>query len=253
VYAEERQKVILERARAHGRVEVTTLAEEFSVTTETIRRDLTILERLGMVRRVHGGALPVERVNFEPARGLSEDRMMAEKRRIAKAALSEVPEEGSILLDAGTTTARLADELPTDRDLTVVTHSVSIALNLTARPNLDIMLVGGRLRAHTLATVDGWALQALREIFVDVAFLTTSGISAERGLTTPDLAEAAIKRAAIAGSRRCVLLADHTKIGNDYFTRFAELREIDTFVTDDGADPEAVAEIHRAGPRIVLA
>ncbi|MDY7086207.1 MAG: DeoR/GlpR family DNA-binding transcription regulator [Actinomycetota bacterium] len=253
MYAEERQKMILDQARAHGRVEVTALADTFSVTTETIRRDLSILERLGMVRRVHGGALLVERINFEPGRGLAEDQMMAEKRRIAKAALAEVPKEGSILIDAGTTTARLADEIPADRDLTVITPSLPIALSLTARPKLEIMLIGGRLRANTLATVDSWALQALRDTFVDVAFLTTSGISAARGLTTPDLAEAAIKRAAVAGSRQCVVLADHTKIGNDYFTRFAELHEIDTFVTDDGADPEAIAGIRRGGPNVILA
>ena len=252
MYAEERQQVILERARARGRVDVTALADEFTVTTETIRRDLTILERHGVVRRVHGGAIPVERLGFEPALATRESVMTAEKTRIAKAALAELPDEGSILLDAGSTTARLADELPTDRELTVVTHSVNIALTLSTRPNLTIMLVGGRLRSRTLATVDAWALQALRETFVDVAFIATNGISVERGLTTPDSAEAMIKRAAVASSRRCVLLADHTKIGNDCFTRFAELKDIDTFITDDRVDRATVNEMAQAGPRIVI-
>jgi DeoR family transcriptional regulator, fructose operon transcriptional repressor len=252
VYAEERQQVILERARARGRVDVTALADEFAVTTETIRRDLTILERHGVLRRVHGGAIPVERLGFEPALATRESVMTAEKTRIAKAALAELPDEGSILLDAGSTTARLADELPTDRELTVVTHSVNIALSLSARPNLTIMLVGGRLRSRTLATVDSWALQALHETFVDVAFIATNGISAERGLTTPDTAEAMIKRAAIASSRRVVLLADHTKVGNDYFTRFAELRDIDTVIVDNGVDGKTMDEIAAAGPRVVL-
>ncbi|MCT2581627.1 DeoR/GlpR family DNA-binding transcription regulator [Actinophytocola gossypii] len=253
MYAEERQQVILERARARGRVDVTALADEFAVTTETIRRDLTILERHGVLRRVHGGAIPVERLGFEPALATRESVMTAEKTRIAKAALAELPDEGSILLDAGSTTARLADELPTDRELTVVTHSVNIALSLSARPNLTIMLVGGRLRSRTLATVDSWALQALHETFVDVAFIATNGISAERGLTTPDTAEAMIKRAAIASSRRVVLLADHTKVGNDYFTRFAELRDIDTVIVDNGVDSKTMDEIAAAGPRVVLA
>jgi len=245
--------VILERARARGRVDVTALADEFAVTTETVRRDLTILERHGVLRRVHGGAIPVERLGFEPALATRENVMTAEKTRIAKAALAELPDEGSILLDAGSTTARLADELPTDRELTVVTHSVNIALSLSARPNLTIMLVGGRLRSRTLATVDSWALQALHETFVDVAFIATNGLSAERGLTTPDTAEAMIKRAAIASSRRVVLLADHTKVGNDYFTRFAELRDIDTVIVDNGVDTKTMDEIAAAGPRVVLA
>jgi DeoR family fructose operon transcriptional repressor len=253
VYAEERQQVILERARARGRVDVSALAEDFAVTSETIRRDLTILERHGVLRRVHGGAIPVERLGFEPAVSTRETLMPTEKTLIAKAAIAELPAEGTILLDAGTTTARLADELPSDRELTVVTHSVNIALMLTARQNLTVMLVGGRLRSRTLATVDAWALHALSETFVDVAFIATNGVSTQHGLTTPDAAEAMIKRAAIASSRRCVLLADRTKVGKDYFTRFAGLKDIDTFITDAGVNPEMAAEIAEAGPRVITA
>jgi DeoR family fructose operon transcriptional repressor len=253
MYAEERQQVILERARSKGRVDVTALAEEFTVTTETIRRDLTVLERHGVLRRVHGGAIPVERLGFEPALATRETVMTAEKERIAKAALAELPEEGTILLDAGTTTARLAEILPSDRELTVVTHSVSIAMSLTTRPNLTVMLVGGRLRSRTLASVDAWALQALKDIFVEVAFIASNGVSAERGLTTPDSAEAMVKRAAIACARRAVLLADHTKVGNDYFARFADLSDIDTFITDNGIDSAVANEIGAAGPKVVTA
>jgi DeoR family fructose operon transcriptional repressor len=253
MYAEERQQIILERARAKGRVDVTALADEFTVTTETIRRDLTVLERHGVLRRVHGGAIPVERLGFEPALAAREGVMTAEKERIAKAAVAELPDEGTILLDAGTTTARLAENLPTDRELTVVTHSVSIALTLTTRPNVTVMLVGGRLRSRTLASVDAWALQALQDIFVEVAFIASNGISADRGLTTPDSAEAMVKRAAIASARRTVLLADHTKVGNDHFARFANLSDIDTFITDTGIDSAVAAEIAAAGPTVVTA
>src|SRR3954471_19497203 len=114
MYAEERQQEILRRARAIGRVDVVTLGEEFAVTTETIRRDLTVLERAGQVRRVHGGAIPVERLGFEPALSVRDAVMTAEKERIAKAALAELPEEGAILLDAGSTTPRFAEAIPAD-------------------------------------------------------------------------------------------------------------------------------------------
>jgi DeoR family fructose operon transcriptional repressor len=251
MYAEERQQVILERARVKGRVDVAALAEEFVVTTETIRRDLTVLERHGVLRRVHGGAIPVERLGFEPTLSVRETVMTEEKERIARAALAELPEAGTILLDAGSTTARLADALPVDRELTVVTHSVNIALTLITRPNVTVMLVGGRLRSKTLASVDAWALQALRDTFVDVAFIATNGISVERGLTTPDPAEAMVKKAAIAAGRRCVLLADHTKVGNDHFARFADLGDIDTFITDKDIDDEVAAEIATAGPKVI--
>ena len=111
MYAEERQQEIVGLARRNGRVDVAELAEHFGVTPETIRRDLTTLERHGALRRVHGGAIPVER-GFEPALAARDGVITAEKERIAKAALAEVPGEGAILLDAGTTTARLAAELP---------------------------------------------------------------------------------------------------------------------------------------------
>ena len=252
MYAEERQRVFLERARADGRVDVTLLAAEFSVTTETVRRDLTVLERHGLLRRVHGGAIPVERLGFEPALAARDVVMTAEKDRIAKAALAEVPTEGAILLDAGSTTGRLAEQLPADRELTVVTNSLTIALALSARPNLTLMMVGGRLRGRTLAAVDSWAVQALHESFVEVAFMAANGVSVERGLTTPDTAEAAVKRAAIAAARRTVLLADHTKVGNDHFARFGDIGDVDTFITDSGIDAKVAEELENAGPRMVI-
>src|ERR1700759_1310500 len=123
MYAEERQRAFLERARAQGRVDVAQLATEFSVTTETVRRDLTVLERHGLLRRVHGGAIPVERLGFEPALATRDAVMTAEKGRIAKASLAEIPAEGAILRGGGSPTAPLAECLPSDRELTVVTHS----------------------------------------------------------------------------------------------------------------------------------
>jgi len=123
LYAEERQQEIVRLARAEGRVDVASLADTLHVTAETIRRDLTMLERAGVLRRVHGGAIPVERIGFEPALAARDSVLIDEKERIAKAALAEVPDEGAIILDAGTTTARLAQALPVDRELTVVVNS----------------------------------------------------------------------------------------------------------------------------------
>src|SRR5215475_9428411 len=108
MYAEERQQAILQLARTDGRVDVTTLADSMNVTAETIRRDLTTLERAGVLRRVHGGAIPIERIGFEPALATRDNVLTDEKERIAKMALAELPDEGGIILDAGTTTARLA-------------------------------------------------------------------------------------------------------------------------------------------------
>jgi DeoR family transcriptional regulator, fructose operon transcriptional repressor len=253
MYAEERQQHILERARAAGRVEVNALADALDVTPETVRRDLTILERHGVLRRVHGGAIPVERLGFEPGVETRSERFVAEKERIAKAALAHLPDEGTVLLDAGTTTLRLAEQLPRDRELTIVTNSLGIAALVAQHPNLSLYLLGGRVRGRTLAAVGSWVTSALSGVFVDVAFMGTNGLSVERGLTTPDQSEAAAKRAMIGAARRSVVLADHTKIGVDHFSHFADLSDIAALITDNGLDPETAAEIEARGPEVVLA
>lgn len=253
MYAEERQRLILDRARAEGRVDSTALAELLDVTSETIRRDLKRLERLGHVKRVHGGAIPVERLTQEVPVAARRDAMATEKERIAKAALDFVPEGGAILLDAGTTTSRLAQLLPDDRDLTVVTHAIDIAAALADRSRITPLVLGGRIRQRTLAAVGSWTERMLAELHVDVAFMATNGVSVERGCTTPDGDEAAVKRAAVASAKRTVLLADHTKVGVDHLVQFAAVGDVDTFVTDAGLDRALRDEFDAAGVQVVSA
>lgn len=253
MFAEERQQRIAERARSQGRVDVTALAADFDVTTETIRRDLTALERQGVVRKVHGGAIPVERIGFEPGLSTRDAVMTAEKERIGKAALAELPDEGALLIDAGTTTARLAEVMPGDRELTVVTNAPLIATTLVGHSMTTVLMIGGKVRGRTMATVDDWALRALADTYVDVAFIGANGVSAERGLTTPDTGEAAVKRAMIAAARRVVVLTDHTKVGADCLARFGSLADVDVLITDTGLDADAAEELSAAGPKVVRA
>ncbi len=253
MYAEERQREILLLARADGRVDVVALAATYGVTTETVRRDLTVLERAGQLRRVHGGAIPVERLGFEPTLSDRDAVMTAEKERIAKAALAELPEDGAILLDAGSTTRRFAEAIPADRELIVVVNSPPLATLLAARPGLTVIMIGGRVRGRTMAAVDDGGLRPLDRLHVDVAFMATNGLSADRGLTTPDPAEASMKRAMIDCAGRTVLLADHTKVGNDYLAQFGAIDDIDLFVTDSGLDTAAADELERHGLSLVRA
>ncbi len=252
MYATERQQEILSRARQDGRAEVRELAVQLGVTPETVRRDLTALERRGLVQRVHGGAIPVERLSFEPAVDERVQVMAAEKERIATAALDELPDGGSIILDAGTTTIRLA-ELLHGRELTVVTHSLPIASALAGRPGITLHLLGGTIRGTTLAAVGAWTQRDVADVYADVAFLGINGLTVNQGLTTPDLAEAGVKQAIVAAARRTVVLADRTKIGRSDLARVAPLSAVDTLITDSGADAEIVAEIESAGTAVVRA
>ncbi|MFD8567645.1 DeoR/GlpR family DNA-binding transcription regulator [Streptomyces sp. NPDC057694] len=253
MYAPERQQEILRLARDGGRVDVLSLAEEFQVTAETIRRDLKALDRAGLVRRVHGGAIPAGRLDFEPDLAERESTAADEKDRIARAALAELPAEGSVVLDAGSTVARLAAALPPESALTVVTHSLPIAARLADHPGIQLHLVGGRVRNRTRAAVDAWALRAYGEIRADVVLLAANGFSAAAGLTTPDLAEAAVKRAAVAAARRVVLLADSGKHGQEHFARFGDLADVDLLITDTGLGDEDAAAIEAGGTEVIRA
>jgi DeoR family transcriptional regulator, fructose operon transcriptional repressor len=253
MYAEERQQAILTRARELGSVDVDTLSTGFDVSQETIRRDLKTLEHAGVVRRTHGGAIPVERLTFEPALAQRDRLMTEEKEAIGHEALALVPDSGAILIDAGSTTRRLAQILPADRGLTVVTNSPAIGLLLAHRDDLTVMLLGGRLRKTTIATVDDWALHAISQVHVDIAFMATNGLSVARGLTTPDPSEAGIKRAMIASAARVILLADHTKIDDNYFARFGDLDDVDLLVSDSGLSDESTQQFLQAGLDVVRA
>jgi DeoR family transcriptional regulator, fructose operon transcriptional repressor len=253
MYAEERRAAIVVEARERGRVEVAGLAEALDVTPETVRRDLTALERSGVLRRVHGGAILADGGGFEPALAVRESVHTDEKARIAQAALAWLPEEGAIALDGGSTTHRFAEILPYDRALTVVTNNLAIALPLADRQDLTVHIVGGRLRGRTLTTVDEVALDYLRSIHLDVVFLGTNGFSTRRGMTTPDSSEAAVKRAFIASARQRILLTDHTKFGLEHFAHVGDLADVEVLITDTGLPDAAVSEIEAAGPQVVRA
>ncbi|WP_405491908.1 DeoR/GlpR family DNA-binding transcription regulator [Streptomyces sp. NBC_00096] len=252
MYAPERQQEILRLAREAGRVDVLSLAEQFQVTAETVRRDLKALDRAGLLRRVHGGAIPAGRLDFEPDLTEREATAADQKDRIAAAALAELPDGGSVVLDAGSTVARLAAVIPVDIALTVVTHALPVAARLADHTGIDLHLVGGRVRHRTRAAVDAWALRAYSEIRADVAFIATNGFTADGGLTTPDLAEAAVKRAAMTAARRVVLLADSAKAGQEHFACFGSFADVDLLITDTRLAPAHKTAIESAGTEVVL-
>lgn len=253
MYAAERRQAIADEVASDGRVEVAALAHRFGVSEETIRRDLDRLQDEGVLQRVHGGAVAAGSLRVEPGWDDKAGVMAAEKRRIGKTAQHYVPTSGTVLIDAGTTTAALAALLPARPDLTVVTNALPIAMTLASRSHANLLLIGGRVRGRTLANVDDWALRTLEDLAVDVTFVATNGVSVERGLSTPDIAEAAVKRAIVAAGRRVVLLADHTKVGQEHFARFAHIGDTDVLVTDSGIDPQDVARFEEAGVEVAVA
>jgi DeoR family fructose operon transcriptional repressor len=246
----QRQREIYSLALTTGSVDVAALAKLFNVTTETIRRDLSDLQDRQLLRRVHGGAVPFERRDHEPmvdARGmLNAD----EKLRIGREAIREVPLQGSVIIDSGSTGQRFAEVFPVDRDVHVITNSLTIAATLGRRGIRTLTVIGGQVQTNTLAMVDAAAVQAVNRLSVDVVFMSCDGLSFTRGLTTPYSAEATLKHAMIEASRRVVAIVDQSKFGNDQLFNFVALDELDVLVTDSRADDAAVRAIEAHGTEV---
>ncbi|CCH80007.1 putative transcriptional regulator, DeoR family [Nostocoides japonicum T1-X7] len=242
--AAQRHQAILDTLRTRGQVSAAGIAETFGVTHETVRKDLLYLQDRGLLQRVHGGAVPVESLSYEPHVG-ARTSYADEKARIAAAARQFVPESGAVLLDSGTTIAALAEAFPQSPQVIAITNSLPIALALLRRAG-TVTTLGGRVRAETQATVDEWALRHLESVRADVAFLGANAFSLEHGLATPDQAEAAVKQAFVESARLRVLLADHSKAGRESVFRYAELADIDVLVTDTGMDRDEAAHLEQS-------
>jgi len=250
MYAMERYRSIVERVRGKGRASVNDLADHLEVAPETIRRDLSYLEKQGLVQRVHGGAIPVW---LEPTVDLKNSIQQAEKLRIAKAVVSLLPDNGTVILDAGTTTAQIIPVIPDHVRLRVITNSPDHAVALMEKENIEIIVAGGRLRKATRACVDQWAIDTFEGIVADLAIVATNGISLARGLTTPEPAEGAVKNAMLKAAKKKLVVADHTKFQQDHFSKFGDIKDLDLIITDESVDQGAVAQIETAGVKVVRA
>lgn len=259
--AEQRRALILDEVRRRGGVRVNELTRKLGVSDMTVRRDLDALARQGVLEKVHGGAVPVmEASTHEPGFEAKSGLELTAKEDIAKAAAQLVTPGSAIALSGGTTTYALAHHLVDLPDLTVVTNSVRVAdvfhgAQRTSGPRqgaATVVLTGG-VRTPSDSLVGPVADQAIAALHFDVLFLGVHGISAEAGLSTPNLAEAETNRRLVQSARRVVVVADHTKWGVVGLSSFAALEQVDTLVTDAGLPGAARAEISEHLRRLVVA
>lgn len=253
MHAEERQHRIVVQARTEGRVDVASMAAQLTVAPETVRRDLKTLEKRGLLRRVHGGAYPIENAGFETTLASRLTDHVDEKRRIAAAAAEQLGDAESVFVDEGFTPQLIAEALPTERPLTLLTASVPVATSLATAPNMTVLLLGGRVRGRTLATVGHWTARMLAGFVVDLAFVGANGISRDHGLTTPDPAVAEVKSQAIRSAHRRILIGVHTKFGISSFCRFAEISDFELIITDTGLSASEAHRYSMLGPQVIRA
>ena len=243
---------ILEIARKEGKVTVESLADRFGVPLQTIRRDLKVLAGRRLLKRVHGGAVPLETAAFESGVEYRSQVDLAQKHRIAAEAAKLLHGAETVYLDEGFTPRLIAERLA-EQELTVVTSSLLAAEALAHSSTVTVLLLGGRMRGRTLATVDHWATDMLRGLVIDVAFLGTNGISLEHGLTTPDPAVAAVKNTAVQVARRPILVAAQSKFGESSFCRFAQVRDFESIVTGAELSAAEARRYEELGPVVIRA
>ncbi|MFE9728654.1 DeoR/GlpR family DNA-binding transcription regulator [Streptomyces sp. NPDC005794] len=255
-----RLDLTLRLVQGSDRVSVSELSRRLGVSEMTVRRDLDALERQGFVRRVHGGAVAT-RSRQEEAGFLAREPWQAATKDRLGATVAAMVEPGSrVLLDAGTTTAHVAEHLAERAPLTVAVLSLQAAVRLADRPGIDLLIVGGRSRPGERSLVGPLALRTLEALSFDCFVLSIGGVHAEHGWSEFSLDDAAVKQSALSGATRTIAVADATKLGVRAFSQVARLGAVDAFVTDAAAEdpgthpngPTTLAALRDAGVRTVL-
>lgn len=252
VNADHRHQEMLRLLGERGTLSIGELAGRYEVSEMTIRRDLNQLAAHGLLVRTRGGAAASSSGSFEPPFALRERTRTAAKAEIAAAAVNEVVEGQTVLLDGGTTGLAIADALA-GRNLTVCTLNVRIAQRLAAESSMRVMVPGGTIRPGEFSLVGPEAVAMLLRFRFDVYLMTASGVSVDAGVTEWNEDDAAVKRAALSASRRTVLVADAGKFGAEAFVRVCALSQVDVLVTDAGLAATDRRRVAATGTELVVA
>ena len=257
-FREERLKHITERVLSGQPVYVNALAEEFDVSSSSIRLDLSELEARGILRRTHGGAilanamqgrLIAEKSPFEARK----QQLQAEKEAIGRAAAALVADGDTLMMDGGSTTLHIARFLADKRGLTIVTNAVALLPDLLAIPDAQVYVTGGVLDRRFATLLGEVALDTIGRFRTAKVILGIDGISADAGLTVTDPAVAATKRKMMEAGRQLIVISDHTKLNHVSLYTLAPLAAMHTLVTDAGAPPDDMDAIRAFGPRVIVA
>lgn len=238
----ERQQAIIDLLTKSDSVQVAEMVELFNVSEMTIRRDLDVLERKGLLRRVHGGAVSNRGRSYEPPFMLRTGDRNEEKNRIGKAAAELIQSGDSVMLDVGTTTLEIARHLSDHQNLTIITPCLPIAAILVEEnPRIRLIMTGGILRPGELSMIGHLAERAIRDFYVDKLFLGAGGVDLEGGMTEFNLEDTLVKQAMLRSAKDITLVVDSSKFGQVAFTAIAPLSAINRIITDT-ALPESMAE-----------
>ncbi|MBC7222385.1 DeoR/GlpR transcriptional regulator [Candidatus Bipolaricaulota bacterium] len=247
--AEVRRRRILEELQQRGAVRTVELARSFSVSPMTIRNDLAVLARKGLVEKVHGGAVVKEPITAEPSYYEKASRNLEEKRRIGRKAVELIEKGMAVFIGNGTTTmeiVRALKEKPVSH-LKVFTNALTHAVELAEIPQLEVYVIGGRLRGVSYAMVGSLAHRSLAGVYFDLVFLGANGVSLEHGVTIPSLEEAETAAEIASRARKLVIVVDHTKFGLATHAQIVPLSAVDMIITDKQVPAQFLAKLTEIG------
>lgn len=249
----ERQKQILSLLTRQGRLRVTEIVEQFSISEATARRDLESLASQGKAQRVHGGVISIEHAPPELPILERENEQLEEKTRIGRAVANLVADKETVFLGSGTTVLAVARNLRTRKNLTVITNSLPVLNALAGAEGMTVISLGGMLRDSEMSFIGHITEQALSEVRADKVIMGTRGLSLEHGLTNDYLQETLTDRAILKIGREVIIVADHTKVNRVSTALLAPLDSMQTFVTDSKADKKFVQVLKKNGIQVVIA
>jgi len=247
----DRRDKILQRIQSKGSVRVDELSEEFDVSTVTIRNDLDFFEEKGLIHRTYGGALLLNNIYKDPSIEEKRKINIEEKRRIAKYAGEMIKDGESIILDSGSTTREIATQLKGQTNITLMTNSINIALELAAEDELEIMMTGGVLREKSYSLVGPEAEHAMQNYFFDKLFLGVDGMDIDHGLTTSNPLEAKLNKVMVQRSNTVIAVTDSSKFGRHSFSFICDLTPIDMIITDEKIDEEYETKFRKRNINVV--
>ncbi len=248
----ERHSKIMARLAECGKVVVTDLSEEFGVSDVTIRRDLALLEKEGLIQRTHGGAICSVKSRFELSFEQKSRKNMDEKIRIAEQALSMIDDGDTIMLDSGTTTFQLAKRLGTKNDLTVITNAINMVSELSEISGLTLIMLGGFYKPSTGATIGPLTTRDLEDIRVDKFFIGCNAVTINGGLMTADMIDAETRRAMIRSASQVIMLADSSKFGKTSFVSIVPIEKVDLIISDTKLEGKTIQSLREKGIEVVL-
>lgn len=249
-----RQAALLEAVREQGSASIEALAQRFQVTLQTVRRDVSLLASAGLLARFHGG-VRVPGSTTENIGYLQRQRLNHEaKRRIAAAVADRVPDDCSLIVNIGTTTEAIAEELRRRRKgLRVITNNLNVAAILSDRPGFEVIVAGGMVRSRDRGIIGEATVDFIRQFRVDIGLIGISAIEIDGTLRDFDYREVKVARAIVESSRQVWLAADHSKFNRPAMVQLAHLSEIDALFTDSAPPPPFGALLDEAGVELIVA